>query len=415
MKITKTFVTALRSALRIAKNRYSPTMRCVLIERHRIRGVGPMDELALDLPEELAAEWPADPVAVPAKAIEAALSVSSKELVAEQATRHGIWTLNGVTVDTTAGIAQFRESAAAFQGPSTVDRATLFTFELEAQFYDGLQRVSPARAVDDIRQHLQGMLLDLGRRRLVATDGSRLHCAEGALPVARPLKEPQEGVELLTSFICGASALTELQALRPGRLTIHDGKARLARNLEDEPPVLTFEPAQNSGTTWRLTSRCLGGVFPDMDRVVNALPVETQQAFQLRERAKPGSHVKASFPVSVRLPDYSEALDQYIKATLKTSRMQAPLVVLDLRKGNMRSVDNAPVAFSQPIFPLGVTPEIQQVLEDDSQALCAVQAPFLRDAMRALGEPRTWTVSALGTWQSERDRAVKVLVMPRRL
>jgi len=92
-----------------------------------------------------------------------------------------------------------------------------------------------------------------------------------------------------------------------------------------------------------------------------------------------------------------------------------PTLVLDLRKGTLRSVDDAPVAFSQPVYPIGVNEEIERVLEDDSQALCGVQAPYLRDAMKALGDNRTWTVSAMGTWQSMRDKDLKVLVMPTRL
>lgn len=422
MKIDKNFTAVLRSALRICKNRYSQQLRCLIVERLRLRAVGPLDELVIQLDEPVAEDWSDQPVFVPAKVIEAALSVNKKELKFEPVNKQGIWTLNGVTIDSAEGLRLMDEHATAFRPPSVDGRAALYDLQLDPTFYGHLARVAPARANDDIRMYLTGLLIDIARRRIVATNGHRLHCAEEALPLAPRLQstatasaESKASAEAPASFICGPSALAEVLALCPQRLVVHEGLPSPQRGLEDEPPLLIFSGGEASGAKWRLTSRCLGGTFPDTDRVVNALPIEQQQEMILRERARPGSRVVATFPVSVTLPNYAEAIDHFIKATLKACDRGVPTLVLDLRKGTLRSVDDAPVAFSQPVYPIGVNEEIERVLEDDSQALCGVQAPYLRDAMKALGDNRTWTVSAMGTWQSMRDKDLKVLVMPTRL
>lgn len=414
MKLTKRVIALLRSALRICKNRLGPELRCLIVEPARITAISPQDHITLELEEPLATDWQGGPVAVPAKVVEAALAVSKTELRVEFLSQRAILTLNGVTVDVLQSAKLLQEHAATFVEPPQAGEPELFGISLEPAFYEQVQRVCTARATHDLRAYFTGLQLDVGRRRLVASDGHRLHCAEHALPPMESIALGPIAETSRTDFICAGSTLAELLALRPTRVVIRQGIASPVKHKEDIPALMVFQGAED-GLRWMLRSTCLAGSFPDTDRVVNVLPLAQRQEMVLKQRGQRKGYLTGGLPVSVLMPNYADELDEYIKAMTKVGGGAVPTLVLDLRKGVLRSVDEAPVAVNLPVTPKDLTPEIEEILATEGDDLCGVRAPYLRDAMRALGEAKEWTVSTLGTWQCLDERGFKALVMPTRL
>jgi hypothetical protein len=416
MKLNKRVIALLRSALRICKNRRGPDLRCLLIEPARITAISPTDHMTLQLEEPLATEWQSGPVAVPAKMFEAALAVSKTELRVEFLSQGAILTLNGVTADAQKGNQLLQDHAAAFAEPPQAGQPEIFGIDLDPAFYEQVLRVCTARATADIRTYFTGLQIDVGRRRLVASDGHRLHCADNALPPMETLALGPIPEQARNDFICGPGALAELLVLRPTRMVIREGLAKPGKHAAPIPPLMVFQGAVD-GVRWTLRSSCVAGVFPDPDRVVNALPLPQRQEMVLKQRAHRPGKLTGGFPVSVLMPNYADELDQYIKAMMKVKGTagEIPILVLDLRKGVLRSVDQAPVALSLPVTTKDVTPEIEEILATSGEDLCGVRAPYLRDAMRSLGETKEWTVSNLDTWQCLDETGFKAVVMPSRL
>lgn len=419
MKLNKRNLALLRSALRICKNRDDRDLRCLLIEPARITAISPTDHMTLDLEQPLATDWECGPVAVPAKIVEAALAVSKAvsktELSAQILSQGALLTLNGVTVDAQKGAQLLQDHAAAFVDPPQAGQPEIFGIDLEPAFYEQVLRVCTARATDDIRRYFTGVQIDVGRRRLVASNGHRLHCADNALPPMESLALAPIIEKVRTDFICGSSTLHELLALRPTRMVIREGMANPVKHKVDIPALMVFQGDTGDGVRWTLRSTCLPGAFPDADRVLNALPLAQRQDMVLKARNQRRGYLTGGFPVSVLMPNYAKELDQYIKAMMKATPRGVPTLVLDLRKGVLRSVDQAPVSVSLPVTLKDVTPEIEEILVTDGDDLCGVQAPYLRDAMLALGETKEWTVSTMGVWQCLDERGFKALVMPTRL
>jgi DNA polymerase-3 subunit beta len=118
----------------------------------------------------------------------------------------------------------------------------------EAALKELIERTAFAMAQQDVRYYLNGLLFDLGDKRLrcVATDGHRLALCESALDVAvqakRQIIVPRKGVQELQRLLEGGDRALELEM----------GRSHIRVKRDD----VTF------------TSKLIDGRFPDYEAVI---------------------------------------------------------------------------------------------------------------------------------------------------
>lgn len=115
---------------------------------------------------------------------------------------------------------------------------------------DVLDRVAIAAAVHDVRDYLQGVLLDFDNGVLVATDGLRLHCHGGGVPVVQGAGRVILPVEAVKWLLHSAGDVAEVTVWRAG-----NGSAQVLMRASD---AFVF-------------AHGLDGRYPDWQRVVPAM------------------------------------------------------------------------------------------------------------------------------------------------
>nr|WP_296020865.1 hypothetical protein [uncultured Acidovorax sp.] len=132
---------------------------------------------------------------------------------------------------------------------------------------DALDRVAIAAAVSDIRYYLQGVLLDFDAGALVGTDGARLHCHRGGVPVVAGAGQVIVPVDAVKWLLHSADEVAQVTVWR-----MDSGRGQVLLRTSD---AFVF-------------AHGLEGRYPEWQRVVPAL-----DACGARFRADPSAFAAA--------------------------------------------------------------------------------------------------------------------------
>lgn len=378
--------------------------------------------IGVDLPVSIKLD---EPVQLTVKTIKSALLASPGKFLVDQQTS----TINGVKFDP-----EFRLDPLAT--PLDVNRQfgavkTVLEVPLPAE----LSSVRVAGGVADIRSYLNGSCFDLGQHAIIATDGHRMHVANSAtLPhfEAPLLNQLFPGSNDRHQVLLSNWQLHLLSAIGAKKLSV----GRFP-DLPKDTPTLTGwrQPQEGSeellvrakGAFGFFIGKSLGGRFPDWKRILPSLDdLERKRlavkgvASSIAEQMKAGDPVseimlawRAAYPRSVLISDsVCDSLRRFIRAEKASGKCNRPdpLVVLDLKLGQIRSLDDAAV-------PLKIDLSLQDQFEYSEDRPCdhlvGVQASYLADAIEFLGSAE-WTVCKSGSFTARKE-SLSAVVMPCKL
>jgi len=364
----------------------------------------------------------AKPVQLTVKMIKSALLASPGKFLVD----HEACSINGVKFDP-----EFRLDPLAT--PLDVNRhfgsvKTVLELPLPAE----LSGVRMAEGVEDIRTSFNGSCFDLGQHAIIATDGHRMHVANSATlphfeaPLLNKLyPHSNDGQKvILANWQLHLLSVIGATKVSVGRFPAHP---------KDTPPLIGWgHPQEGSdellvrakGAFGFFIGKSIDGRFPDWKRVLHSLDdLESKRvavrkvSLSIAEQIKAGDPVsdsllswKADYPRSVLISDsVCDSLRRFIRAEKASGKCKRPdpLVILDLKAGQIRSLDDAAV-------PLKIDMSMQDQFEYSEDRPCdhlvGVQASYLADAIEFLGSAE-WFVWKSGSL-SARKESLSAVVMP---
>lgn len=375
--------------------------------------------IGVDLPVSIKL---AEPVQLTVKMIKSALLASPGKFLVD----HEACSINGVKFDP-----EFRLDPLAT--PLDVNRQfgsvkTVLEVPLPAE----LSGVRMAEGFQDVRTYLNGSCFDLGQHAIIATDGHRMHVANSATlphfdaPVLHQLfPNSSDGQKV----ILANWQLHLLNAIGATKVSI----GRFPAHPKDTPPLNGWRHPQEGsdellvrakGAFGFFIGKSIDGRFPDWRRVLHSLDdLERKRvavrkvSLRIAEQIKEGDQVsdsllawKADYPRSVLIGDsVCDSLRRFIRAEKASgqSTRPDPLVILDLKAGQIRSLDDAAV-------PLKIDLSMQDQFEYSEDRpwdhVVGVQASYLADAIEFLGSAE-WFVWKSGNL-SARKESLSAVVMP---
>jgi hypothetical protein len=278
-----------------------------------------------------------------------------------------------------------------------------------------IQGVRMAEAQDDVRFYLNGLCFDLSNHALVATNGHRLHVANSStLPnfdsdlLNELLPDAKEGKHrlILASWqiqllnVIGASNVQLGRFLDLPKDMKHLGGWR-------HPEAGSMELlVRAQGTHGFLVCKSVQGSFPDWQRVVRSPENMLSQREAVLSIAKSikaslaiGEKVKdttlawaAAYPRTVRIGEgVADDLRRFIRAekASESSIRENPLVVVDLKRGRIHSVQGSSIPLN---IEIPVLDQFDYPPERETDHILGVQASYLADAIEYLGTTE-WFIS----------------------
>jgi hypothetical protein len=345
--------------------------------------------------------------------VKAVLSIDSQALTVLNPSGHKL-IVNGISVvldDATRFAEDYRVMATRLD-PKRASPA-YETAELGPMFWANLDRVRPAMAEHDIRQYLRGVLMDFANRRIAATDGHRLHLANGGtLPAVAPLSKDEKGNPIAPQgMVLRREAVDIIRALKPKSVSTWLPVLQATKEAPAQLGLFIFR-GEDAGLSWELTTSTIDGLFPDIDRVVPPpYPLRRQIALRNWEK-QPGL---TSMPTQVVIPAYTRALDAFIKAfkTAGTGKHE-PAVVVDLASSRLRSVRDNPVSIDKEVFRVDDRDPWQRP-QTLAHTQCGINARYLAEGLKALGQNVTWDIDPENVWRATDHGDLTVVISPLRV
>jgi hypothetical protein len=301
-----------------------------------------------------------------------------------------------------------------------------------------IQGVRMAEAQDDMRYYLNGLCFDLANHALVATNGHRLHVANSS---TLPKFDSDKLNELLPDANDGKYRLIlaswQIQLLN----VIGASEVQLGRfpDLPNDmkhlggwrhPETSSLEllvRAQGTHGFFVCKSVQGGGMFPDWQRVVRSPKSMLSQreavlsvAKGIRDSLANGETLNestlawaAAYPRTVRISEgVANDLRRFIRAEKanESSSRENPLVVVDLKRGRINSVQGSSVPLD---IDVNVLDQFDYPTEREADHVLGVRASYLADAIEYLGTTE-WYICKAGTITGHQDSRSAV-VMPCKL
>ena len=410
MEITKKLAALLRAALKIVDTypSHHQDLRALLIRGNTISAASEHLSLHLALKAPLAPDLPDTAFRLDCGTVKAALAIDRKVLNVVNGD-YGKLCVNGISVslDTATRHVDVCRELTSRLAPN----GALPAYE-EAQlappFWTNLDRVRPAMAERDIRQYFNGLLMDFANRRIVACDGYRMHIANGnTLPVAAPLSKDEHGAPKASpAMVLRREAVEIIRSLKPRSVSTWLPDSRPDGNGHDGLFVFRGE---DEAVRWQLTATGMNGIaFADLDRAIPP-PYATRRKIALEKWAtEPGA---SGVPAQVVIPDYSRDLEAFNKAgKAAIASRHVPAVILDLRSGRLRNFRDNPVAFDKEVFKVDDGDGWQRP-QEPSHSECRINASFLAEGLKALGQKRaTWDIDPRAIWRATDDADLTVII-----
>ena len=415
MEITKQFAAVLKAALAIAKSngKHLPHFQALLIQGDTIAAACLEMSLRIKLAAPLAPQMGDAAFKLDCATVKGALSIDRKALnVLREDTNKLV--VNGISVhlDDATRFADEYGILTTRMNPKRASPA-YEEAELGPLFWANLERVRPAMAEHDIRQYLMGVLMDFGNRRIVATDGHRLHLANGkTLPAVAPLSKDEEGNSVATpGMVLRREAVDIIQALKPKSVSTWLPVLEATKVEPAQQGLFVFR-GEDTGLSWELTTSSIDCLFPDVDRVIPPpYAMRRQIALQNWERRPDATSV----PTQVVIPTYTQALEAFVKAfkAAGNSRYE-PAVIVDLESGRLRNVRENPVSIDKEVFCVNDDDGWQRPLSQ-AHTQCGVNARYLAEGLKALGQNVTWDIDPQNVWRATDHGDLTVVIMALRI
>lgn len=303
---------------------------------------------------------------------------------------------------------------------------------LKVPLPEELAGIRMAEGVRDIRSLFNGACFDLGQHAIIATDGHRMHVANSAtLPhfEAQLLNQLYPNSNDGQKVILANWQLHLLNVIGAKKVSI----GRFPVHPRDTPPLNGWKhPKEESdallvrakGAFGFFIGKSIDGRFPDWKRIVPSIDdLERKRAAvrkvskSIAEQIKAGDAVsdsliawKADYPRSVLIGDsVCGSLRRFIRAEKASGKCTRPdpLVLLDLKTGQIRSLDDAGVHLK---IDLSMQDQFEYSEGRPCDHLVSVRASYLADAIEFLGSAE-WFVWKSGSLCA-RKKTLSAVVMP---
>jgi hypothetical protein len=412
MEITKQLAAAIKAAMSIAKSngKHLPHFQALLIQGATITAANQEMTLRIKLATPLAPQKGDNLFKLDYATVKGALTIDRKALKVITGDDQKL-IVNGISVctdDTVRFVGEY-----AYLASRMDPKRALPAYEdaqLSPLFWTNLDRVRPAMAEQDIRKYLMAICMDFANKRILATDGHRLHMANGnTLPEVAPLSKDGDGKPITPTMILRREAVDIIQSLRPESVSTWLPVTSADHNDRRKHDGLFVFRGEGPGFTWELTVESVDALYPNVDRVI-PLPYKTRRLVALDMWARRPN--VESVPAQVVIPTYTEALEAFVKAfNAAGNSKREPSVIVDLATGRLRNEYSNPVCLDKPI----------SIVKDDddwirpqseSHTQCGVNARYLADALKALGQNVSWDIDPLSVWRASDHGDLTVVVMP---
>jgi len=240
-------------------------------------------------------------------------------------------------------------------------------------------KVSPFMAVDDFRDWLNGVCIDLSAGRIVATDGKTMAISQ---PGAASIEGEPDGMRG-RNVLVRREAIELIQKSGWDRLEVYESLP-MQESAVDTINGLAISVPFDGG---RLLVRGMEGVYPDYRKLLAKTVVDAS---------------REGYAEMVFQCDHKD-LEKHVRAVKSAGNgrnIELGLIV-DVW-GHVAAAEESPVAFRKPATVRRLTGMFSTAM---------VNAQYLLRGMRALGNVAIWKVSASDVWSASTPD-LTVLVMP---
>lgn len=416
MEITQNILALLKAAMTIAKNngKHLPQFQALHVQRCMITAADFDMVLRIELAAPLAPQLGEQAFAMNLKTLHGALSINRKAITVETAGNGKDMLVNGIGFPIDDALRHGQEYSPRALGLDPARAKPAYEpADLSERFYANLERVRPAMAESDTRNYLNGLAFDFPRRRIIATNGHRMHLCNGeTLPSAIALTHDDAGNAATPVMVLPREAAELIRSLKPKTVStwlpvLEEGKTEIVR----QPGFFVFSAGADADLTWELRVAEIEGTYPEVDRVI---PPDYKMRRRIAVKMHQDRPHVTSVPAQVVIPNCSEAIDAFVKAckTAVSSKYDTA-VVIDLNKGRLRNPKNIPVSIDKEVF---LVPQTDSWIRPDSEhdTLCGINARYLSDGLKALGQNVTWDVDPAAVWRATDHGDLTVVIMPMR-
>lgn len=270
-------------------------------------------------------------------------------------------------------------------------------------FCNAVARALPAANPQDIRKFSKGVAVDLRRQRVMASDGHRLHLLESTdanktVDIIPGLSDSDEELKPHEAVMMLHADVAAILTLGATHIDWHPGRLE-AKEAPGESALVVVHGRTPTGMTWRWTCEMEPNLnYPDVDRIIPA---------RVNGRVMTIGQPKHTYsldlvPLLVQFPSCARELRDWAAQCRKLQGARAPLVVLDVQNGVLRSQDDSSAQLRVPLKSIEPyeTPESLAATgrtnadgEGAGWPNIAVNPLYLADAIEQLVPDTVWDVN----------------------